>query len=123
MTQKETKAVMDKLHDLLVSPKNPTTYPSKTIDYNPEFYQDIMDNFADYYQTWWTVCGAQDPAVILLNEEFGKVYPSLAKYSTVRVIDRFLNEWSSETLLEFSNEDITDAEYEAYEKLMEEEDA
>lgn len=122
MSDNDTKAVMDKLHDILVSPKNPTEYPSKTLDYQGELWGDIMDNYADYFQTWWTVCGAQDPAVILLNEEFGKMYPSLAEYSVVRVIDRFLNEWNSETLLEFSNEEMTDAEYKLYEDLMEEEE-
>lgn len=114
--------VTEILHDLLVSPRNPTTYPSKTIDYNPDFYQDIMDCMGDYFMIGWTVCGAQDPAVVYLNDEFGKKYPTLKEYSVVRVIDRFLNSWSSETLLEFSNEDMTDAEYKMYEEVMEEED-
>lgn len=114
--------VVEILHDLLVSPKNQTKYPSKTFDYNPEFYSNIMDCMADWFQTGYTVCGAADMGVLHLNDEFGKMYPSLKKYSVVRVIDRFLNEWNSETLLEFSNEDITDAEYKLYEEIMEEED-
>ena len=114
--------VAEILHDLLVSPKNQTKYPSITYDYTPELYNDVMDCMADWHMTGWTVCGAADPGVVYLNEEFGKKYPSLSKYSVVRVIDRFLNEWSSETLLEFSNEDITDAEYKLYEEVMEEED-
>ena len=122
MTQNDKKIIVDKLHDLLVSPKNPTEYPSKTFDYNPEFYHDIMDCMADWYMTGYTVCGAQDMGVVYLNEEFGKMYPSLSKYSIVRVIDRFLNSWNSETLLEFSNEEITDAEYKLYEEIMDEED-
>ena len=113
--------VKEILHDLLVSPKNVTKYPSKTFDYNPEFYNDIMDCMADWHMTGWTVCGAQDPAVVYLDDEFGKLYPTLKEYSVVRIIDRFLNSWSSETLLEFSNEDMTDAEYKLYEEVMEEE--
>ena len=114
-------AVTEILHDLLVSPRNQTTYPSKTVEYNPEIFGHIMDCMGDYFMTGWTVCGAQDPAVVYLNDEFGKLYPSLKEYSVVRVIDRFLNDWSSETLLEFSNEDMTDAEYKLYEEVMEEE--
>lgn len=114
--------VAEILHDLLVSPKNVTTYPSITYDYNPEFYHDIMDCMADWYQTGYTVCGAADMGVVYLNEEFGKKYPSLSKYSVVRVIDRFLNSWNSETLLEFSNEDVTDEEYKLYEEIMDEEE-
>ena len=122
MTDNDRKAIVDKLHDILVSPKNPTKYPSKTFDYSPEFYHDIMDCMADWFQTGYTVCGAADMGVLYLNDEFGKMYPSLKQYSVVRVIDRFLNEWNSETLLEFSNEEITDAEYKLYEEIMEEED-
>ena len=114
--------VTEILHDLLVSPKNKTTYPSITVDYNPELFGHMMDNMGDYFMTGWTVCGAQDPAVVYLDDKFGEKYPTLSKYSVVRVIDRFLNEWSSETLLEFSNEDMTDQEYERYEEVMEEED-
>lgn len=93
-----------------------------TLEYNSELYGDIMDSLREYFQTGYTVCGAQDPAVVYLNNNFGRKQPSLAKYSVVRVIDRFLNEWSSETLLEFSNKDITDQEYKLYEKLMAEEE-
>ena len=113
--------VTEILHDLLVSPKNQTTYPSITVDYTPELYGKVMECMGDYFMTGWTVCGAQDPAVVYLDNEFGRLYPTLKEYSVVRVIDRFLNEWSSETLLEFSNEDMTDAEYKLYEEVMEEE--
>lgn len=113
---------MDKLHDLLVSPRNQTKYPSKTFDYNPEFYSDILDCMADFFLTGFTVCGAADPGIIYLSDRFGKMYPSLNNYSVVRVIDRFLNEWSSETLLEFSNEEMTDEEYKIYDQIMEEQE-
>ena len=119
---KDQKIVMGILHDLLVSPRNPTKYPSKTFDYNPEFYEDILNCMADFFLTGYTVCGAADPGIVLLSDKFGKMYPSLKEYSVVRVIDRYLNEWNSETLLEFSNEDITDEEYKIYDKLMEEND-
>ena len=114
--------VTEILHDLLVSPKNQTTYPSITIEYTPELYGDVMEHMIDYHMTGWTVCGAQDPAVVYLDDKFGEKYPTLSKYSVVRVIDRFLNGWKSETLLEFSNEDMTDDEYKMYEEIMEEEE-
>lgn len=94
----------------------------KTLDYYPELYNEIMDNHLEYYQIGWTVCGAQDPAVIVLNEEFGKLHPSLAEYSVVRVNNVYLNAWNSDTLLEFSNKDMTDEEYADYEKIMNDED-
>ena len=114
--------VTEILHDLLVSPKNQTTYPSITIEYTPELYQDICKDYGDYFQTGYTVFGALDPAFIYLGEDFGKRNPKLAEFRYVRIIDRFLNSWNSETLLEFSNEDVTDAEYKLYEEVMEEED-
>ena len=114
--------VTEILHGLLVSPKNQTAYPSMTIDYTPELYGKVMDCMGEYFMTGWTVCGAEDPAVIYLDDEFGKIYPTLKEYSVVRVIDRFLNSWSSETLLEFSNEYMTDEEYERYDEVMKEED-
>ena len=97
-------------------------YDSTTLDYTPELYSDICDSFLDHHQTGWTVCGAQDPAVIHLGEAFAKKHPELAEYSVVRVIDKYLNECNSATLLEFSNEDMTVAEYKAYEQVIEEED-
>lgn len=114
--------VAEILHDLMVSPRNVTKYPSLTVDYNRELFGHLMDNVGDYFTTNYTVCGAEDPAVIYIND-VGDKYTELKGYSVVRVIDRFLNSWSSETLLEFSNEDITDKEYEMYEKLMEDEES
>ena len=114
--------VIDELHEILVSPKNPTTYPSITVDYTPELYDKVMEHMIDYHMTGWTVCGAQDPAAAYLDDKFGELYPTLKEYSVVRVIDRFLNEWSSETLLEFSNQDITDEEYARYEEVMQEQE-
>lgn len=114
--------VTEILHDLLVSPRNPTPYPSKTIEYTPELYQDVCEDFGDYHMLGYTVCGAQDPAFIYLGESFGKKYPTLAEFQYVRVIDRYLNSWNSETLLEFSNHEITEAEYEQYEEVMRQEE-
>lgn len=95
---------------------------TKLIEYTPELFNDICQDYDDYYQLGYTVCGAQDPAFIYLSEDFGKRNPRLAKYAYVRVIDRFLNSWSSETLLEFSNKGMTEEEYADYDKVMEEED-
>lgn len=115
-------SLLDELHNLLVSPKNPTDYPSLTVDYNRELFSDLIDNMVDWHITGYTVCGAEDPGVLHITKEIGRLYPQLKGYSVVRIIDRFLNEWSSETLLEFSNEDMTEAEYKLYEKVMEEND-
>ena len=93
-----------------------------TLDYTPELYADICEDYADYHQLGWTVCGAQDPAFIYLGEGFAKKHPELAEYSIVRVIDKYLNEWNSATLLEFSNQDITDEEYARYEEVMQEQE-
>lgn len=92
----------------------------EVVDYTPELYGDVCDNMLDYFQTGWTVCGAEDPAVISLGEEFGEKHPELAGYTTVRVIDRYVSPWKSDTLLEFSNSDITDEEYKLYEELVDE---
>lgn len=93
-----------------------------TLDYTTDLWNDLMDNFEMYYQTGWTVCGAQDPAIIFPNEHFYKKYPELLGCPVVRVIDKYLNEWNSATLLEFSDKDMTDEEYAEYEKLMDEEE-
>ena len=91
-----------------------------TVDYTPELFDDICDSALDYFQTGWTVCGAEDPAVISLGAEFWGKHPELAGYTTVRVIDKYVSPWKSDTLLEFSNEEMTDEEYGLYEGLMEE---
>jgi len=92
-----------------------------TLDYTKELYEEICNSFTEYYQTGYTVCGAQDPAVIYLGEDFIRRHPQLKEYNVVRVIDKYLNEWNSATLLEFSNNDVTDEENEFYEKFEEEE--
>lgn len=92
------------------------------LDYTPELYQDICEDYGDYMMMGYTVCGALDPAFIYLGEDFGKRNPKLAQFQYVRVIDKFLNSWNSATLLEFSNIEMTEAEYADYEKVMEEED-
>lgn len=94
----------------------------KTFDYTEELWGDIMDSFTEYHMTGYTVCGAEDPAVIYLGDGFKLKHPSLAEYSVVRVIDKYLNEWNSDTLLEFSNDDITDEELQQYEEICKEED-
>lgn len=89
-----------------------------TLDYTEELYYDIVEEYLDYFQTGWTICGAQDPAFIYLSDGFRAKYKDLAKYEFVRVIDKYLNEWSSATLLEFSNKPMTDKEYEQYEEVL-----
>lgn len=86
---------------------------SKTVDYNATLYGQIMDNMADYHQTGETVCGAQDPAVITLREP-------VDGFTVVRVVDRYRNANASDTLLVFSNVEITEEEYADYDKLMDE---
>lgn len=113
-----SQSIIEELHKMLVKPTNSTDYPSKTVDYTPELYSDICDSFLDHYQTGWTVCGAQDPAVIHLGEAFAKKHPELAEYSFVRVRDKFLNEWNSATFLDFSNTPPTDEEYEQCEYIL-----
>ena len=93
----------------------------ETLDYDSDLFGDVMKYAGDYYQTGWTVCGAEDPAVIMLSAEFGEKHPALAGYTTVRVIDRYVGPNKSDTLLEFSNQSMTDDEYRLYEELVEEE--
>ena len=93
---------------------------SEIFEYEPDMFGDVMDSALDYHQTGWTVCGAEDPAVITLGKEFGEMHPALAGYEFVRVIDKYVNPNKSDTLLEFSNRDMTDEEYGLYEELVEE---
>jgi len=60
--------------------------------------------------------------MIYLNAEFGERHPELAEYTVVRVIDVYVSPWKSDTLLEFSNRDLTDEEYKLYEAIMSEEE-
>ena len=82
----------------------------ETIEYSKELYQDIMENNLQYLGIGHTVCGAEDPAIIYLGEEFKKKYPQFAKYKVVRVIDKYINSWRADTLLEFSNKTMTPKE-------------
>lgn len=93
------------------------------LDYTGELFDDITNHFTDYYQTGFTVCGAQDPSVWYLGNGFYEKHPELKEYSIVRVIDKYLNEWSSATLLEFSNNDLTDEEEKLYEDIIKEEES
>lgn len=91
---------------------------SKTVSYSEDLYSEIMDNMTDYHQTGETVCGAEDPAVITIGTGLGAERPELAGFGTVRVIDRFVNPWKSDTLLVFSNVEITAEEYADYEAFQ-----
>jgi len=93
----------------------------ETWAYDSDLFGDVMDSAVDYHQTGWTVCGAEDPAVIVLSKKFGEMHPALAGYEIVRVIDKYVNPSKSDTLLEFSNRDMTDEEYRLYDELVEEE--
>jgi hypothetical protein len=93
-----------------------TAYDSVTVPYTSELFSDVLECMTDYYTTGYTVCGVEDPAVICLSAKFIAKRPEL-NYTMVRVIDKFINPNQSETLLEFSNEDITSVEYTAYEEL------
>ena len=93
-----------------------------TVDYTEELFDDICDSALDYYQTGWTVCGAEDPAVITLGREFGEKHPELKEFTTVRVIDQYVSPWKSDTFLEFSDRPITDEEYALYEGVIDEEE-
>lgn len=89
---------------------------TKTVDYSSELYGQVMDNMADYHQTGETVCGAQDPAVVALRKPLAE-FP---EYTMVRVTERYVSPWQSNTFLEFSNEELTDLEYERYDTYMDE---
>lgn len=91
----------------------------KTVDYDRQMFADIMTDPLDYLQTGETVCGAEDPAVIELSDTFKARYPKYAGYTVVRVIDRFVNANQSDTLFEFSNDPVSDADRAAYEDLLE----
>lgn len=92
---------------------------SKTVDYSRELYADVMENMTDYHQTGWTVCGAADPAVIDIRNLSADKYPELTSYGVVRVIDRYVGPNKSETLLVFSNVEMTGDEYAAHEEAVE----
>lgn len=91
---------------------------SKTAIYSAELYADIMANMEDYYQTGETVCGAEDPAVITLSPTFADKHPEYAGYGVVRVVDRYVSPWSSDTELVFSNDPLTADEYRQYEETV-----
>lgn len=93
---------------------------SETLPYTPTLYADICESQADYHMIGWTVCGAEDPAVIQLGPEFGIKHPELSQHTTVRVIDRYVNCAQSETLLEFSSTPPTDAELALADQVAEE---
>lgn len=90
---------------------------TKTVDYDRQMFDDMLTDPAEYIQTGETVCGAEDPAVIELSDTFRARYPEYADYHFVRVIDRFVNANSSDTLFEFSNRPVSESEYEANAEL------
>lgn len=120
-------AIVDELNQTLAhrnaarAENNVTPYESLTVDYTPELYEEIMDSFGESWLQGYTVCGQQDPAVIELGDHFIDTHPQFEDYTYVRVIDKFLNSWNSATLLEFSNHELTDEEYETYEDILKEE--
>lgn len=92
----------------------------KTVAYTPELFTDVVMHMLDYYQISETVCGSEDPAVITLTNGFAVKRPELAGYGVVRVTNRFVSPWKSDTFLEFSNDELTAEEYEWYEERMDE---
>jgi hypothetical protein len=82
-----------------------------TVDYSPELFSDAMEFQTDYLLLGETVCGAEDPAVIWLGEDFSAKHPEFKGFTVVRVIDRYVSPWKSDTLLEFSNREATAEEY------------
>lgn len=93
---------------------------SETLPYTPTLYADICESQADYHMIGWTVCGAEDPAVIQLGPEFGIKHPELSGFTVVRVVDQYVNCAKSNTLLDFSNTPITDAEQALADQVAEE---
>lgn len=90
------------------------------VEYTPALFDDVCECAFDYHQTGWTVCGAEDPAVITLSRRFGVRHPELAGYTVVRVIDQYVSPWKSDTFLDFSNDEMTDEEYRLYEEAVDE---
>lgn len=93
------------------------------LDYTPDLYGDIIELMDDYYQTGYTVCGAQDPAVIYLSDTFRLKHPALAEFTVCRVVDKYLNAWNSATELHFSNKELTKKERDLFEEVLDEETA
>lgn len=89
----------------------------KTVPYSPELFQDVLAHQLDYWQLGETVCGAEDPAVITLDNDFSKDHPEFKGFTVCRVIDRYVSPWKSDTLLEFSNRDISSDEYQQSDDL------
>lgn len=92
---------------------------SKTLEYSESLYADVTADALDYWQQGETVCGAEDPAVISLGPEFATRRPDLAAYSVCRVHETYVSASKSDTFLTFSNEEITGAEYQRWDDLME----
>lgn len=88
---------------------------TKTVEYSEDLFNDVMENMMDYHQTGETVCGAADQAVISI----GKELPGFEGYSVVRVTERYVNPWKSDTFLEFSNREVTPEEYARWDELAE----
>lgn len=88
----------------------------ETVDYTAELFAKVMENMADYYQMGETVCGAEDPAVITLT----KPVEGFETFTVVRVTNRAVSAWKSDTFLQFSNDGLTDDEYRQFDELMDE---
>ena len=89
-----------------------------TLEHTAELYADVMANMLDYCQTGETVCGTEDPAVIDVSVKLAAKYPELAGLTVVRVTDRYVSPWKSDTYLEFSNIPMTEEETSLYDEYV-----
>jgi hypothetical protein len=89
------------------------------VDFTAELFDEVLANALCYYQTGETVCGAEDPAVISVGPELATSQPVLTGFEWVRVTERYVNPWKSDTFLEFSNREITAEEYAQYDSFVE----
>lgn len=116
------QVIISRLHELIVTPEEEKPYPHLRVDYDADIYHEAILCSNEVIITGYSVCAAQDPAVIVLGREFSEKYPQVSRYQFMRVINTPLNEWSTETVLEFSNEDVSDEEMRAYDKILAEEE-
>ena len=91
----------------------------KTVPFTHELFSDIVGDSDEYYQLGETVCGAEDPAVVTLSQRFRDDHPEYRDYTTVRIVNQFVNSNRSDTLLEFSSDPLTEVERRYHEEYME----
>ena len=112
--------IVETLYNTLIRDNHHKEYEHITLDYNSDLYHEAMESMWDYFTLWETVLGAQDPSVTFLGKIFIKNHPELKGYRIMRVKEKYLNEWSSATFLEFSNQEISDEEQDMTDKYYEE---